>query len=157
VIERADPRNGPRAGNGIVMLGDGDEQRFLRGVACFNRGDFFAAHEAWEEIWMEVTGDTRPFYQGLIQVAVCLHHFGNGNTRGARKLFHSSHRYLQPFRPCYRGIDLDRLLGELRRCCETILAGDQPPAHAVLDPDHVPRIDLEPPGTRAAPERTRAD
>ena len=138
-------------------MGDGHERQFLRGVACFNRRDYFAAHEAWEEIWMEVTGDARPFYQGLIQVAVCLHHFGNGNTRGARKLFHSSHRYLQTFRPRYRGIDLDRLLGELRHCCETILVGDEPPAQAVLEPGRIPRIDLEPPDTWAAPEWTRSD
>ena len=42
--------------------------------------------EEWEELWADYQGPDRQFFQGLIQAAVCLHHFGNGNTRGAKKL-----------------------------------------------------------------------
>src|SRR6476469_7449491 len=63
------------------------DPRYLEGIEHFNRCDFFEAHESWEELWQDYTGPSRKFYQGLIQVAVCLHHFGNGNTRGAKKLY----------------------------------------------------------------------
>src|SRR5690606_4025898 len=65
------------------------DPRFLQGIAYFNECDFFEAHEVWEDLWSEIQGPSRRFYQGLIQVAVCLHHFGNGNLRGAQKLYHS--------------------------------------------------------------------
>ncbi len=62
------------------------DPRFLEGIRCFNHRAFFEAHEVWEDIWRDEEGPARRFYQGLIQLAVCLHHFGNGNTRGAKKL-----------------------------------------------------------------------
>ena len=80
------------------------------------------------------------FFQGLIQVAVCLHHFGNGNSRGTRKLFRSSSKYLQAYRPWHLGIDLDRLLSDLQRCCAEVLAGEERSPVARLEPDLVPRI-----------------
>lgn len=41
-----------------------------RGVLLYTRGEFFAAHEAWEERWREASdGDERRALQGLIQVA----------------------------------------------------------------------------------------
>ena len=44
-------------------------ERLLRGVALFNAGKFWEAHEAWEDAWREEEGDTRVFLQGLIQIA----------------------------------------------------------------------------------------
>ena len=50
---------------------------YLQGIRYFNECDFFESHETWEELWTEYRGEARRFYQGLIQVAVALHHFGN--------------------------------------------------------------------------------
>ena len=45
------------------------------GRAAFNRGDYFLAHELWEEVWHEVgDAERRVQLQGLIQVAAGLHH-----------------------------------------------------------------------------------
>ena len=116
------------------------DPRYLQGIACFNDSDFFEAHEVWEELWMLCDGESRKFYQGLIQVAVCLHHFGNGNTRGARKLFHSSSGYLGPYRPWHLGIDLERLLTDLGRCCADLVADEENTPKVHLDPTRLPRI-----------------
>jgi predicted metal-dependent hydrolase len=48
------------------------DPRYLAGVVLFNRGDFFEAHEAWEDVWVDCAGEERVFYQGLIQAAVGL-------------------------------------------------------------------------------------
>ena len=53
------------------------------GLALFSRGDYFAAHEAWEEEWTCETGERRRFLQGLIHVAVALYHAERGNPVGA--------------------------------------------------------------------------
>jgi predicted metal-dependent hydrolase len=80
---------------------------YLQGVAYFNACEFFEAHEVWEDLWKSYTGDLRLFYKGLIQAAVALHHFGNGNIRGARKVYRSSRGYLDAYRPVCVGLDLE--------------------------------------------------
>lgn len=57
---------------------------YLQGIEHFNAGRYFDAHEVWEEIWLRSSGDTKVFYQMLIQAAVGLHHYERGNARGAR-------------------------------------------------------------------------
>lgn len=57
---------------------------YLQGIEHFNAGRYFDAHEVWEEIWLRSSGDTKLFYQMLIQAAVGLHHYERGNARGAR-------------------------------------------------------------------------
>lgn len=121
------------------------DPRFIAGVKYFNDCDFFEAHEAWEELWADYQGPSRKFYQGLIQVAVCLHHFGNGNIRGAKKLYHSSRGYLQNYRPFHEGIDLDKLFAELEACCAEILASQAEFPEIEIVPDLIPEIHLKPP------------
>src|ERR1051325_2589853 len=98
------------------------DPRYLQGIEYFNICEFFESHEAWEEWGQDSQGPSRKFYQGLIQAAVALHHFGNGNIRGARKLFHSSRAYLEPYRPKHLGLDLDKFFTEFERCFADITA-----------------------------------
>ena len=32
------------------------DPRYLAGIVLFNRGDYFEAHEVWEDLWMETAG-----------------------------------------------------------------------------------------------------
>ena len=125
------------------MPADDYDPMYLEGIEHFNRCDFFEAHEAWEDVWQEYQGPSRKFYQGLIQVAVALHHFGNGNIRGARKLYHSSRAYLEPYRPRHMGIDLEKLLAEFEGCFAEVLACSEEFPDIEVDPDRIPEIHLE--------------
>jgi predicted metal-dependent hydrolase len=125
------------------MPTDDYEPMYLEGIEHFNRCDFFEAHEAWEEVWQDYQGPSRKFYQGLIQVAVALHHFGNGNIRGARKLYHSSRAYLEPYRPRHLGIDLDKLLAQFEHCFADVLASGEEFPEIEVDPERIPEIHLE--------------
>jgi uncharacterized protein len=118
------------------------DPRYLEGVHWFNEGNFFQAHEVWEELWIECRDPSRTFYQGLIQVAVCLHHFGRRNTRGARKLYHSSRRHLEPFSPWHQGLDVARLLKELEICCGEVAGSEEFFPKARLNVQLVPKIQL---------------
>ena len=97
---------------------------YLEGIAHFNACDFFEAHESWEALWTEYQGPLRKFYQGLIQAAVALHHFGNGNIRGAKKLYFGSLGYLEPYRPVQQGLNLDKFLGEMTKCFAPVVAAE---------------------------------
>ena len=48
--------------------------RLEPGRAAFNRGEYFGAHELWEEVWRALDGVERIHVQGLIQIAAGLHH-----------------------------------------------------------------------------------
>ncbi len=119
------------------------DPRYLEGIEHFNKCDFFEAHEVWEELWADTQGDPRRFYQGLIQVAVCLHHFGNGNIRGAKKLYFGCRGYLEAYQPKYLGLDLDKLLSQLESCCHEILESKEEFPRIEIVPDLIPEIHLE--------------
>jgi len=119
------------------------DPRYLEGIDFFNQCEFFEAHEVWEDLWKDYSGPSRKFYQGLIQVAVCLHHFGNGNLRGARKLYHSSRDYLDPYRPLHEGLNLDKLFAEFEACCAEMLALPEGVPAVEIVADLIPEIHLE--------------
>ncbi len=75
-------------------------------------------------------------------MAVCLHHFGNGNTRGAKKLFHTAVAYLEEYRPHYEGIDLDKLVTQLQICVQEILDSTEEFPKVEIVPDLIPEIHL---------------
>ena len=120
------------------------DPRYLEGIALFNRCEFFESHEAWEAIWTEYFGPSRKFYQGLIQAAVALHHFGNGNIRGAKKVYFGSKGYLEPYRPRHLGLDLDRFLAEMASCFAEVAASEEQFPQLELNPDLIPEIHLDP-------------
>jgi predicted metal-dependent hydrolase len=118
---------------------------YLQGIAYFNACEFFEAHEVWEDLWKSYSGDLRLFYKGLIQAAVALHHFGNGNIRGARKVYGSSRGYLEQYRPACVGLDVDRFLTEFDACFAEVAASSDEFPDIELNPDLIPEIWLDPP------------
>lgn len=117
---------------------------YLKGIELFNACEFFEAHEAWEELWTEYRGPSRKFLQGLIQAAVALHHFGNGNMRGAHKVFSTSRSYLETYRPVHMGLDLEKFLAQYCACFAEVErhAGADTPIQ--IDPETIPEIHLQP-------------
>lgn len=66
------------------------------GIAIYNAGEFHAAHDAWEEPWLDLergTPDER-FLHGLIQFTAAIHHATRGNEEGATGLAASGREYL---------------------------------------------------------------
>ena len=83
------------------------------GVELFNRADFFDAHEALEDVWRAAPEPEKKFLQGLIQVAVALHHHGNGNLAGARSVLKRAFRNLSRYPEGFGGIHLAPLLNSI--------------------------------------------
>jgi predicted metal-dependent hydrolase len=119
--------------------------RYLAGIVLFNRADFFEAHEVWEDLWMDTAGPDKRFYQALIQAAVGLLHFGNGNVRGAIKLYHSSRAYMERYPSPHLGLDTASFWRQMEQCFATLLADPNPDRRIELDMALVPHIDLTPP------------
>lgn len=90
------------------MGGPGDtlDPRYAAGIALFNAGEYFEAHEVWEDWWNECPAADRRFAKALIQAAVAVYHFNRGNYAGATRLFHSGRRYMHPYGPTHLGLDV---------------------------------------------------
>jgi predicted metal-dependent hydrolase len=76
-----------------------------KGIALFNDHHFWHAHEAWEEIWLQASGEEKIFLQGLIQLAAAYHHVQRGTFRGGVRLFDAAFRKLERFADGYHGVD----------------------------------------------------
>ncbi len=116
--ERAWPEAGPR----------GDFAPLAAGIALFNQGAFFEAHEALEDVWRAAPQPEKKFLQGLIQVAVALHHHGNGNLAGARSVLRRAFRNISLYPEGFGGIHSAALLHSISEWQRALDEGTATPA-----------------------------
>jgi uncharacterized protein len=102
-----------------------DTKGFHRGLDLFNSTDFYDAHEVWEDVWRAAPRSEKKFLQGLIQIAVGLHHHSTGNRVGAKSLLARGARNLSAYSGDFGGIDLRSLLRGVADC-HRALADGQP-------------------------------
>lgn len=121
------------------------DPRYLAGIVLFNRGDFFEAHEVWESLWMDTATPEKKFYQGLIQAAVALCHFCNGNVRGALKLYRSSRDYMLRYGTPFLGLDQTAFWGEMDACFAELAASPDPIPAVAIKEELIPSITVSPP------------
>ena len=96
------------------MLTDLPEE-VLRGIQLFNKGDYFAAHEALENAWRAEHGPVRFLYQGILQVGVGCYHIQRGNYLGADHLFARGLKLLDLFTANPHGLDLEQLIDQAKQ------------------------------------------
>ncbi|WP_226000150.1 DUF309 domain-containing protein [Paenibacillus sp. BJ-4] len=116
------------------------EPLYVTYLVYFNRDrDYFECHEVLEELWLKLDRD--PVYKGLLQIAVGLFHFRNGNYRGGHMMLDSAVHRLEHAPPQALGINMAKLVDEARTCArqlaEFVAAGKeelqhQPPVYRDL-------------------------
>ena len=104
-----------------------------RGIELFNRGEFFPAHEVWEEAWTAERAPRRLFLQSLIHVTVGAYHATRGNPVGACRQLRKALRKLEPFLPEYEGVHTARLNQDARRLLTAIESGAPIPGFAIIE------------------------
>ncbi len=114
-----------------------DERRlYQQGITLFNDQEYFAAHDAWEEVWSEVQHRRREqFYRAIIRGAVSLVLLQSGRAVGARQVFVDCIDTFEGLGPIFMGLDIPRHIEQLR--------------HAL----HPALVDLEATNVRIEPER----
>lgn len=116
----SDPRPDPSPDDRRMLHPEltAEERRrlFHQGIELFNTGRFYDCHEAFEEIWRSTTPEPRDLFQGLIQVAVGLHHYlENGNASAGRRVLRRGMARLRPLGGVCCGLDVAGLLEEAAR------------------------------------------
>ena len=98
-----------------------------RGAELYNRRLYYEAHEAWEELWLELLDEPRRFLQGLIQVAAAGHKaWAQRQPRGCVKLLRAALQKLEGAPAVCLGVEAERFQAGVRRAlaeAEMWLAG----------------------------------
>ena len=102
-----------------------DAEKFELGVADFNAGRFFEAHEVWEELWLAAAEPEKTFLQGLIQIAAAFHHHGRRNARGTESLLAAGILKLTGCPDDFRGVAIAELRKEAEEWIETLRGGEK--------------------------------
>jgi predicted metal-dependent hydrolase len=110
-----------------------DSVSYHRGIALFNEGCFFDAHEVLEDEWRAAPQAHKKFLQGLIQVAVALHHHSKGNLDGARSLMLRAAKNLSNYPDTYGGMRLSALRDSLAEWNKAMADGGSLPAMPKMD------------------------
>lgn len=112
-------------------LSPAERRRLLaRGVELFNAGAFYDCHEAFEEVWRSTTPEPRDLWQGLIQVAVGLHHaLDRGRPDVGRRVLAKGRRRLAGLPSPCEGIHVAALLAAAEEWDRWLAApAGEPPA-----------------------------
>jgi hypothetical protein len=106
------------------------------GLRAFRNGEFFLAHEYWEQRWINCDQPEKTFVQALIQTACALHHFQRNNLRGAASLFDRALVKLQSYPAQFAGVEVAPLREQIGSWI-LALAGPQPASWPPLPELHL--------------------
>ncbi len=123
------------------FAGMSHEELLQLGADRFNAKQFFEAHEAWEEVWLDADRELRAFYQGLIQVAAAFVHLQRNEYPGTVKLLHEGLRKIEAYPPITLGVDLGALAKASREVERRVLeVGEK--GLKEIDITTLPRVDI---------------
>ena len=119
------------------------EDNVRTGLERFQRGNFHAAHEAWEDGWTQAKGAERHLLQALVQLAAGFYQWSRGKPEGAATLFSRARGHLEAIPSTLLGVEVSELELELEGFEEAAARGEAPP--------DAPRLRaLNPPATAPA-------
>lgn len=113
------------------------------GILLFNNGQFFEAHDYFEALWIDNSGEERLFLQGIIQTAVGCFHLVSGNYKGSISQFRKANTKLEKYPAVYMGVNLNELLIKVRELIaelEDYYEGNL----EKVDLDKIPELEYDP-------------
>lgn len=124
------------------------------GIAIYNAGEYHAAHDAWEDHWLDLPdGDDERFLHGLIQFTAAVYHARERNWSGATGLAESAVDYLADLSPDYRAVNVEQIRAYLRALARDPERVERaPPPRLTHDHESVTLEDLDIDATIVAAE-----
>jgi uncharacterized protein len=107
------------------------------GLRLYDAGEFFAAHEAWESVWLRAQEPEKRFLQGLIQVTAAFHHLQRNNPQGTLLLLQAALGRLEHYPARFIGISVALLCDDIRawlQALETDAPASQPGPESLKRP-----------------------
>ena len=118
---------------------------------CFNRGDYYEAHDVLEHLWLRTAGPDHAFFKGLIQIAGAFVHLRKQHLRPehpkdgqrlrpAARLFALGVKNIASFAPKHHRLDIGALLALCQTHIAELTAADF--TRNPWSPAHLPQIAL---------------
>lgn len=121
---------------------ESERRIWLEGVRLFNEGQYFEAHDAWEEIWSQVRHPLRErFYRAIIQAAVTLELLRRGRAIGVRQVFVSCQELFEGLPEVFMGVRIPALIEQVRDAIRPALE-DLETRHVRIDPSRLFAIEM---------------
>jgi uncharacterized protein len=105
---------------------DWTQGSLAEGLRLYEAGEFFAAHEAWETVWLRAQEPEKMFLQGLIQVTAAFHHLQRNNLHGTALLLQAALGRLERYPARFGDISVDVLCNDIRAWLQALEAGEPP-------------------------------
>ncbi len=116
---------------------------------CFNRGEYYEAHDVLEHLWLQCANENEAFYKGLIQLAGGFVHLRKQYLRPdhpkdgrrlapASRLFDLAAGNLSPFAPVHLRLDVSAVLALANETSAHLRRSDF--TLNPWSPDHLPQI-----------------
>jgi predicted metal-dependent hydrolase len=107
------------------------DPRYVGYFHCFNRLQYYEAHDVLEDLWLESRDGNRTFFKGLIQLAGAFVHLqkqalrpdhpkDGRRMRPAARLFKLAAAQLAPYPSRHLQLDVERLRGLATRLAQSI-------------------------------------
>ncbi len=95
--------------------GTGWNAHYVGYFECFNRGQYYEAHDVLEELWLAEgrSGTNYRYHKGLIQLAGAFVHLQKGRLGPAVTLFNLAEENLAAYPAVHEGVDLGTVLALL--------------------------------------------
>jgi hypothetical protein len=105
------------------------------GLQAFNQGNYYAAHEHFEDAWRATEKDSREFYRALLHLSGGFFRLTQNRPRAARKFFTRALHWLHDFPSPYLGLDTAEIKSRIHMLIASIDNG-QPPDMILKQWDH---------------------
>lgn len=120
---------------------------------CFNRGEYYEAHDVLEQLWLVTPGENHRFFKGLIQIAGAFVHLrkqylrpdhpkDGQRLRPAVRLFRLGASNIEGFFPQHLHLDIGSLLKLCAQFADAVTASEF--TRNPWSPDRLPQIELQP-------------
>ena len=96
------------------MQFDWTQGALAEGLNLYHAGEFFAAHESWESVWLVAQEPEKKFLQALIEVTAAFHHLQRDNTLGASRLLERALVRLELYPATFCSISVTELCDDIR-------------------------------------------
>ena len=115
------------------------DARLREGIRLFNDQQFFASHEVWEGFYHDAETETKPFLEGLIQLAAAFRMFVDfGEVRGPVRAIYQALIRFENYQSAYLQVRVKDLSTEVEAWAKAAEAAGAAPSAA-----NIPKIQLQ--------------
>lgn len=107
------------------------QENAAKGIQAFNQGEFYAAHEYFEDAWRETSDESRDFYRALLMLSGGYFRLTEDRTDAAMKFFTRAIQWMEGFSNPYKDINTAAIKAKLTGLLEAIQSGQS--SEAILD------------------------